>query len=130
MGSKYQVYSKQDEDELNKYCLENHIKRVKDEFYFELNGQKYRISRYSVTVSNSSSIPSFVSERAKNPTVYIKGKRSEVKQIYESIKDGSYFKKKEEEVKVKEAEIVEEAAKPDPHDKVENLLDFLMKGKR
>lgn len=124
----FRVYSKEDEQRLNQFCKDNQITRNQDEFYFEIDEQKYRISRYTVKVSKESIIQLGAFKMHK-PTIYIKAKRSEVERIYKTLKWGT--EKEKEEIlnppKPSPKQTVSKKEVKSKSPKQENLLDFILK---
>ena len=93
----YRVYSQEEEDKLNEFCKEHNIKRSGDEFMFEINHRRYRISRYAIKVSDTNKNAYKVAKAKPMSIVYIKAKRSEVIDIYNSIvENGKYIPIKKE----------------------------------
>lgn len=126
-ANKYRVYSDAEEEHLNTFCQENHITRNGDEYYFEIRGQKYRISRYVVKASKELVFKSGSYSEHK-PMIYIKARRADVERIYLTLKNGT-----EEEIeeilnpKKPQQNVSKETVEPQ---KQENLLDMLLNFKR
>ena len=112
----FKVYSREDEEKLNAFCEEHGITRCCDEFYFDLNGVHYRISRFKIKISDTSGrggIPK-AKFRFQTDTVYFQAKRNMVRLIYNSLVAGY----SEEDIK-KELERRQAKSKVPPPPKVE-----------
>lgn len=96
----FKVYSREDEDKLNAFCKEHNITRNNDEFYFELEGVQYRISRYSIGMSSTQTrgLKNPKKFSYQKPTVYFKAKRNMVRLIYNSLVAGYSEKEIREEL--------------------------------
>lgn len=143
---KFKSYTKEENDLLIQFCKDNNIKNIRmEEFFFELNGKSYRISRFRpsrlTTGENTHPLPWEVSAN-KCDIVFIKARRSQVMDIYNALKEGrdlSTLKKKKIKREEPKEEQIEEATpepvqKPTPQissqKKKQNALNSLLGKKR
>lgn len=85
--------------EIDEFCAANGIvqSRLSDSYYFELNGQKYRVSNHSVEASNSAAYDDFTYEKKREvyhkngreeDTIYIHAGKTRIIEIYTDLKNG------------------------------------------
>lgn len=85
-------------DEIQRFCEEHGIdcSASMDSFYFEINGQKYRVSDYTVAQSNRGAYDDvhgkkrelYHPEGERDDTVYITASKTRIVDIYEALADG------------------------------------------
>ena len=85
--------------EIDEFCAANGIvqSRLSDSYYFEINGQKYRVSNHSVEASNSAAYDDFTYEKKREvyhkngreeDTIYIHAGKTRIIEIYTDLKNG------------------------------------------
>lgn len=84
--------------EIEKFCRENGIDKSAsgDSYYFEINGQKYRVSNHTVEASNAAAYndlgeqvrDKYHADGRLDDTVYIHAGKTRIIEIYENIKSG------------------------------------------
>ena len=90
-------------EEIDKFCEENDIScsASKDSYYFEVNGQKYRVSNHSVEKSNAEAygVDPFTGfyekkrelyhpEGREDDTIYIHASKTRIIEIYNDLLSG------------------------------------------
>ena len=86
-------------DRIDDFCNKNNISRSanSDSYYFELNGQKYRVSNHSVESSNRGAYEEVTHEQIRElyhpegrekDTIYIHAGKTRIMEIYENLKAG------------------------------------------
>lgn len=109
---------KKKDEELKKFCSENNITRVQNEFYFDLFNAHFMVSRNTIKVSNAKSVKERLVQLSdpdvdRSEIIHIKGNKQTIMQIYIDLKNGVELdfngnRVKQEEPKPKEEVIVEE----------------------
>ena len=86
----FRVYSREDEAKLNAFCKEHNITRCGDEFYFDLDGVQYRISRYKIQATDPKVVHGIPKPKPlyQKQTIYFQAKRNMVRLIYNSLVAG------------------------------------------
>lgn len=85
-------------NEIDDFCAKNGISqsRESDSYYFEINGQKYRVSNHSVEASNRRAY-NYDGEQIRrkyheggreDDTIYIHASKTRIIEIYENLKAG------------------------------------------
>lgn len=86
-------------DRIYDFCRENNISKSanSDSYYFEINGQKYRVSNHSVESSNRGAYEEGTHEQIRElyhpegrekDTIYIHAGKTRIMEIYENLKAG------------------------------------------
>lgn len=86
-------------DRIDDFCSKNNISRSanSDSYYFEINGQKYRVSNHSVESSNRGAYEEGTHEQIRElyhpegrekDTIYIHAGKTRIIEIYENLKAG------------------------------------------
>lgn len=86
-------------DIIDDFCSKNNISRSanSDSYYFEINGQKYRVSNHSVESSNRGAYEEGTHEQIRElyhpegrekDTIYIHAGKTRIMEIYENLKAG------------------------------------------
>ena len=86
-------------DRIYDFCRENNISKSanSDSYYFEINGQKYRVSNHSVESSNKGAYEEGTHEQIRElyhpegrekDTIYIHAGKTRIMEIYENLKAG------------------------------------------
>ena len=86
-------------DRIDDFCNKNNISRSanSDSYYFEINGQKYRVSNHSVESSNRGAYEEGTHEQIRElyhpegrekDTIYIHAGKTRIMEIYENLKAG------------------------------------------
>lgn len=86
-------------DRIDDFCRENNISKSanSDSYYFEINGQKYRVSNHSVESSNRGAYEESTHEQIRElyhpegrekDTIYIHAGKTRIMEIYENLKAG------------------------------------------
>lgn len=86
-------------DRIDDFCSKNNISRSanSDSYYFEINGQKYRVSNHSVESSNRGAYEEGTHEQIRElyhpegrekDTIYIHAGKTRIMEIYENLKAG------------------------------------------
>lgn len=86
-------------DRIDDFCRENNITKSanSDSYYFEINGQKYRVSNHSVESSNRGAYEEGTHEQIRElyhpegrekDTIYIHAGKTRIMEIYENLKAG------------------------------------------
>lgn len=86
-------------DRIDDFCIKNNISRSanSDSYYFEINGQKYRVSNHSVESSNRGAYEEGTHEQIRElyhpegrekDTIYIHAGKTRIMEIYENLKAG------------------------------------------
>lgn len=86
-------------DRIDDFCRENNISKSanSDSYYFEINGQKYRVSNHSVESSNRGAYEEGTHEQIRElyhpegrekDTIYIHAEKTRIMEIYENLKAG------------------------------------------
>lgn len=86
-------------DMIDDFCSKNNISRSanSDSYYFEINGQKYRVSNHSVESSNRGAYEEGTHEQIRElyhpegrekDTIYIHAGKTRIMEIYENLKAG------------------------------------------
>ncbi len=86
-------------DRIDDFCRENNISKSanSDSYYFEINGQKYRVSNHSVESSNRGAYEEGTHEQVRElyhpegrekDTIYIHAGKTRIMEIYENLKAG------------------------------------------
>lgn len=86
-------------DRIDDFCSKNNISRSanSDYYYFEINGQKYRVSNHSVESSNRGAYEEGTHEQIRElyhpegrekDTIYIHAGKTRIMEIYENLKAG------------------------------------------
>ena len=86
-------------DRIDDFCSKNNISRSanSDSYYFEINGQKYRVSNNSVESSNRGAYEEDTHEQIRElyhpegrekDTIYIHAGKTRIMKIYENLKAG------------------------------------------
>lgn len=72
------------------FCKENNISHSKtsDSYYFEIDGQKYRVSNHSVEASNYNSGGRYHNDGRRVDTIYIHAGKTRVMDIFNDLKAG------------------------------------------
>ena len=109
---------KKKDEELKKFCSENNITRVQNEFYFDLFNAHFMVSRNTIKVSNAKSVKERLVQLSdpdvdRSEIIHIKGNKQTIMQIYTDLKNGVELdfngnRVKQEVHKPKEEVIVEE----------------------
>lgn len=111
---------KKKDEELKKFCSENNITRVQNEFYFDLFNVHFMVSRNTIKVSNAKSVKERLVQLSdpdvdRSEIIHIKGNKQTIMQIYTDLKNGveldfngNRVKQEEPKPKPKEEVIVEE----------------------
>lgn len=84
---------KKEDEELKKFCAENNITRIQNEFYFDLFNVHFMVSRNSVKVSNAKSVKEKLLQSSdpdvdRSEIIHIKGNKQTIMQIYTDLKNG------------------------------------------
>lgn len=84
--------------EIDKFCDDNNIiaSSSNDSYYFELNGQKYRVSNHTIEASNKKAYneygeqvrEKYHEEKRKDDVIYIHASKIRIIDIYNKLKDG------------------------------------------
>lgn len=85
--------------EIESFCCENGIEQSRsgDSYYFQLNGQHYRVSNHSVEASNAASTDELTGEKKRDVyhpngresnVFYIHAGKTRIIEIYTAIKSG------------------------------------------
>ena len=84
--------------EIDEFCRENGISqsRTSDSYYFEIDGQNYRVSNHSVEASNASAYDwtgeqireKYHANERDGKVVYIHASKTRIIEIYENLKAG------------------------------------------
>lgn len=86
-------------DRIDDFCSKNNISKSEnsDSYYFEINGQKYRVSNHSVESSNRGAYEEGTHEQIRElyhpegrekDTIYIHAGKTRIMEIYENLKAG------------------------------------------
>lgn len=86
-------------DRIDDFCNKNNISKSanSDSYYFEINGQKYRVSNHSVESSNRGAYEEGTHEQIRElyhpegrekDTIYIHAGKTRIMEIYENLKAG------------------------------------------
>ncbi len=86
-------------DRIDDFCSKNNISKSanSDSYYFEINGQKYRVSNHSVESSNRGAYEEGTHEQIRElyhpegrekDTIYIHAGKTRIMEIYENLKAG------------------------------------------
>ena len=86
-------------DRIDDFCRENNISKSanSDSYYFEINGQKYRVSNHSVESSNRGAYEEGTHEQIRElyhpegrekDTIYIHAGKTRIMKIYKNQKTG------------------------------------------
>ena len=85
-------------DKIQRFCNEHDIdySASMDSFYFEINGQKYRVSNHTVAQSNRGAYDEvngrkrglYHPEGERDDTVYITASKTRIVDVYEALKEG------------------------------------------
>lgn len=85
-------------NEIDDFCSANGISqsRSSDSYYFEINGQKYRVSNHSVEASNRHAYnwqgeqvrERYHNDGRKDDVIYIHASKTRIIEIYENLKAG------------------------------------------
>lgn len=86
-------------DRIDDFCNKNNISRSanSDSYYFQINGQKYRVSNHSVESSNRGAYEEGTHEQIRElyhpegrekDTIYIHAGKTRIMEIYENLKAG------------------------------------------
>lgn len=86
-------------DMIDDFCSKNNISKSanSDSYYFEINGQKYRVSNHSVESSNRGAYEKSTHEQIRElyhpegrekDTIYIHAGKTRIMEIYENLKAG------------------------------------------
>lgn len=84
---------KKKDEELKKFCSENNITRVQNEFYFDLFNAHFMVSRNTIKVSNAKSVKERLVQLSdpdvdRSEIIHIKGNKQTIMQIYTDLKNG------------------------------------------
>ena len=84
---------KERNEKLKKFCAENNITRVQNEFYFDLFNVHFMVSRNTIKVSNAKSLKEKMvllsdPEVDRTEIIHIKGNKDTIIQIYTDLKNG------------------------------------------
>ena len=84
---------KKKDEELKKFCAENNITRVRNEFYFDLFNAHFMVSRNTIKVSNAKSVKEKLVQTSdpdvdRTEIIHIKGNKDTIIQIYTDLKNG------------------------------------------
>ena len=84
---------KERNEKLKKFCAENNITRVQNEFYFDLFNVHFMVSRNTIKVSNAKSLKEKMvllsdPEVDRTEIIHIKGNKDTIMQIYTDLKNG------------------------------------------
>lgn len=76
--------------EIEDFCHENHIASSlsNDSYYFEIKGQKYRVSNHSVEASRRNSGGKWHEDGRHDDTIYIHAGKTRIIEIYSDLKSG------------------------------------------
>ena len=76
--------------EIDDFCAKNNItqSRTSDSYYFDIDGQNYRVSNHSVEASNLHSGGKFHSQGREDDTIYIHASKTRLIDIYNDLKAG------------------------------------------
>lgn len=92
----WEIYSKEENARIDEFCKEHTIKRVGQEYYFIIGDTEYKVSPNKTEV-NDHITNAFPWENAKAcKKVIIQGKRGELIDIYNSLKESSANQKEPE----------------------------------
>ena len=85
-------------DEIDQFCRENGIRHSlsSDSYYFQIDGQEYRVSNHSVESSNSHAYnwmgeqtrDEYHPEGRREDVIYIHASKTRIIQIYNDLKNG------------------------------------------
>lgn len=77
-------------NEIETFCLENNIIQSSsgDSYYFNLNGQSYRVSNHTIEASNLHSGGRWHGDKRRDDTIYIHASKTRIIEIYNNLKDG------------------------------------------
>lgn len=86
-------------DRIDDFCSKNNISKSanSDSYYFEINGQKYRVSNHFVESSNRGAYEEGTHEQVRElyhpegrekDTIYIHAGKTRIMEIYENLKAG------------------------------------------
>lgn len=103
--------------ELDDFCRANGIIQNQEEFFFEIKGIHFQVSRFAIKPTNAISVKERLTQMddddvSRNEIILIKGNKSNIMRIYNDLKDGVEIdfcgnrigEAKTEEVKVQEPE--------------------------
>ena len=85
--------------EIDDFCAENNIQQSSsgDSYYFEINGQKYRVSNHTVAASNRGAYDELTGTNKRelyhpngeeDDTIYITASKTRIMDIYNALKNG------------------------------------------
>lgn len=84
--------------EIDEFCIKNGISQStsSDSYYFDLNGQKYRVSNHSIEASNAAAYnwqgekirEKYHDDERKIDVIYIHASKTRIIEIYENLKAG------------------------------------------
>ena len=76
--------------EIDDFCAKNNItqSRTSDSYYFDIDGQNYRVSNHSVEASNLHSGGKYHSQGREDDTIYIHASKTRLIDIYNDLKAG------------------------------------------
>ena len=84
--------------EIDTFCDENNISasRTKDSYYFDINGQKYRVSNHSIEASNAKAYvegfgyvrQKYHEDEREDDVIYIHASKTRIVEIYNDLKAG------------------------------------------
>jgi hypothetical protein len=75
---------------IDAYCKEHHIEQssTSDSYYFEINGQKYRVSNHSVESSNQYGAYKYHPEGREKDVIYIHASKTRIIEIHQNLLQG------------------------------------------
>lgn len=84
---------KERNEKLKKFCAENNITRVQNEFYFDLFNVHFMVSLNTIKVSNAKSLKEKMvllsdPEVDRTEIIHIRGNKDTIMQIYTDLKNG------------------------------------------
>lgn len=85
-------------DDINDFCHEHGIRQSasQDSFYFNVNGQSYRVSNHTVEGSNAKAFnfmgeqvrPKYHEDGRSDDTIYIHASKTRIREIYNDLVNG------------------------------------------
>lgn len=95
-------------DEIDQYCVDHHISRSmsSDSYYFEVNGQCYRVSNHTIEASNRKAFDDFGNqirdvyhpEGRDSEVIYITASKTRLIEIHEALLAGKKLDKRGREI--------------------------------
>ena len=79
--------------ELDEFCRANNITQNQEEFFFDIKGVHFQVSRFAIKPTNAISVKERLTQMddndvSRNEIILIKGNKSNIMRIYNDLKDG------------------------------------------